>query len=234
MGLRSAPQDYLPLAGGTMTGPLVVAPNNLRVSGGVNGQVLTTDGASNLTWQGSGSGVRKLLASLSVSGPQILTSAAAASLLPAAAKFTAPPNFFTVGKTFRARLVGISNISNGVTGTFTVDVRFGAVSNVLTPVQNLPMGLSGATNYSFVQDIMFTCRSIGAAATMTGASVTVTPAAGGATAAPYVNPPSQPTSFIGQPFDSTVSNVIDVFGQLASTATTYSLQLFQYTLESLN
>jgi hypothetical protein len=60
---------YLPLAGGTMTGPLAVSPSNLQVDGGATDQILTTDGNSNLAWQGGiGASDGSLLAVLSVDG----------------------------------------------------------------------------------------------------------------------------------------------------------------------
>jgi hypothetical protein len=130
---------YLPLTGGTMTGPLAVSDANLAVAGGTSGQLLTTDGSSNLTWQDSSSSVNatQLLAVLAVDGP-LLSNSTPTSLLPVAAKFNAPANFFTVGKTCRLQMSGFF-YANVLGCTFAFDIQFGGTTTIMggfTPLQS--------------------------------------------------------------------------------------------------
>src|SRR5437867_3585931 len=89
-----------------------------------------------------------------------LTAAAAASCLPAAAKFTFPANLLKVGDQFRVTASG--RISNVVTtpGTARFDVRFG--SAVVFDGGAINLNVVAKTNVGWWLDVLLTVKSIGA------------------------------------------------------------------------
>lgn len=55
--LENLIQGFLPLTGGTLTGPLIISgPNNLQIGLGTSGQVLASDGSGNTYWTSSAPG----------------------------------------------------------------------------------------------------------------------------------------------------------------------------------
>jgi hypothetical protein len=161
-----------------------------------------------------------------------LTAAAAASCLPAAAKFTFPANLLKIGDTFNVRATGI--ISNVVTtpGTARFDLRFG--SAVVWDSGAINLNTTAKTNVPWWLDVSLTVRSIGAStsATIIGQGIwasesgiaSAAPASGGIA---VFNVPVSSIA-VGTGFDSTTSNVIDLF--FTQTVATGSMTLQQYKL----
>lgn len=171
-------------------------------------------------------------------GTQILNSTTAASIIPASAKITLPNNWFQIGRVLRVTLHG--RMSNVVTtpGTFTLDVRVGAV--IAFTSQAIPLNIVAKTDLPWFSQIILTCRSIGAStsATLMGSGFWLAenyvgsplPATGGAGIVVIPNT----TPAVGTGFDSTAANTIDVFGKFSVSTATTSLTLHQYILEALN
>lgn len=161
-----------------------------------------------------------------------LTAAAAASCLPAAAKFTFPANLLKIGDKLRVRSSGI--ISNVITtpGTARFDVRMG--STVVFDTGALNLNVVAKTNVPWFLDIDLTVRSIGAGTSCqlwgqgTFASEAVIgsplPAVGGNG---VLNVPVSSLA-LSTGFDSTISNVIDSF--FTQTVATGSMTLEQFEL----
>jgi hypothetical protein len=185
-------------------------------------------GSSRQTWQES-------LSIAEVDSTALANSTAATTIIPAAARFTLPANFMDVGKMLRVTLKG--RISNIVTtpGTITLDVRFG--STVVFNGGAVSMNTTAKTNVTFIMDAGLVCRTIGAttAATMLGIgqfqSESVVGAAAGTTVAASL-PASAPAAGTG--FDSTVANVVDLFGTFSIANAGNSIQSHIYVLESMN
>lgn len=186
-------------------------------------------------------GWQECLVSAQVDGPALNTSTTATSLIgaagsaQAAAKFTLPANFFSIGKVLR--LTALGRISNIVTtpGTLTLDVRFGGT--VVFNGGAIPLNAVAKTNVSWRLVALLTCRAIGAGTTanlfgmgdFTSESV-VSSIAG--TSNDVLLPASVPA--VGGGFDSTAAQAVDLFGTWSISNAGNSVQLHEYVLESLN
>lgn len=175
------------------------------------------------------------LISSTADGSALASSTTATSLLPGAAKFQLPANFLTVGSALRVTAFG--RVSNIVTtpGTLTLDVRFGGV--VVFNGAAMPLNTTAKTNVSWWLQAILTCRTIGTAttATMFGGGRWVSESANSAvagTAGTVMMPASAPAAGTG--FDSTATQVVDLFGTWSISNAGNSIQVHEYLLESLN
>ena len=166
-----------------------------------------------------------------------LTLVAAASMLPGQAKITLPANFIdVVGKKVRLRAHGrISNIV-ATPGTLTFSVRFGSI--IVAQSAAWQLNAVAKANVAWHLDLLLTARSIGSGVLATlmaqgvweSESVVGSPLPAAGSAGQLAWQPSAPV--VGTGFDSTVANVIDLFGIFSLTGN--SLTLHDYLLESLN
>jgi len=181
------------------------------------------------------------LVSSQISGNNLTASVTATSLIPAAARYTLPPNFMAIGKVLRIKFAG--QLGNIVTtpGTLTLDVRMGPTSNIIV-FNGGAMQLSSTahTTLPIMGEILLTCRAIGGGTTanlmgqgiVTAQSLSLTAVADSATTPATLLIPNT-TPGVGTGFDSTVSMVVDLFGTF-SLNNANAIQLHQYTLEALN
>lgn len=166
-----------------------------------------------------------------------LTAAAAASALPAAAKYTLPANFFTnLGQQLLIRAAG--RISSVITtpGTARFDVRFGATV-VFDGLAVLLDTVAAHTNVAWHLEILLTLRALGSSANLMGVGrwtcedilgVPASAPKGVLTAMlPWNTAPA-----VGSNFDSGASQQVDLF--FTQTVATGSMTVHQYSLESLN
>lgn len=183
--------------------------------------------SSNSWWQ--------TLITAQVDGPA-LTAAAAASCLPGAAKFTFPASLLKIGDEFRVTASGRLSCVVTTPGTARFDVRFG--STVVFDSLAMNLNTTAQTNVPWWLDATLTCRSIGnsTSATLFGMGMFTSPAIVGAPAitaggsANFVLPNSTAPA-VGSGFDSTVSNVIDLF--FTQTVGTGSMTLHKFNLSYL-
>jgi len=180
------------------------------------------------TWQ-------ETLISAQVDGGAV-TAAAATSLLPGAAKYTIPANFFEIGKALRLTAAG--KISSVVTtpGTARFDVRLGGTV-VFDGLAALLDSVAAHTNVGWWLEILLTCRAIGASANLMGhgkwtsedlLGVPASAPKGVLTAMlPWNSAPA-----VGSNFDSTTSQQLDLY--FTQTVATGSVTLQQFALEALN
>lgn len=166
-----------------------------------------------------------------------LTAAAAASCLPASAKFSIPGGYWYVGRMWRLRAYG--RISNVITipGTARFDLRFGAT--VIFDSLAMPLNAVAKANVPWSLDVLLTCRSPGSgtAATLLGqgtweseavlASPAPTAGGSGQFLIPFNTAP-----VAGGGFDSTSSQTIDMF--FTQTVATGSMTVHQFFVEALN
>ena len=161
-----------------------------------------------------------------------LTAAAAASALPAAAKFTFPANLLKIGDKLQVKAAGIISCAVTTPGTARFDVRFGSAVVFDSAAMNL--NVVAKTNVPWWVDIEMVVRSIGAStsATIWGQGIFASEAVVGS-AAPSAGSSGillMPGSSVGvgTGFDSTISNVIDFF--FTQSVATGSMTLEQYEL----
>lgn len=167
-----------------------------------------------------------------------LTAAAAASCIPAAAKYTFEPGFFgVVGKAIRVRASGRISCAVTTPGTARFDLRF---ATGLPIFDSLAMNLNvvAKTNVHWWLDITLICRVIGAAAQLfPGPAVWASEAVIGSPL-PTVGSsgilllPVATAPALGAAFDATVQQTLDMF--FTQVETTGSMTLHNYMVEALN
>jgi hypothetical protein len=166
-----------------------------------------------------------------------VTGTSAGSLLPAQAKYILPANYLEyVGSKLHIRAGG--RISNIVTtpGTLTLTVKFG--STVVATSQAMQLNAVAKTNVTWILDWVFDTRVNGTSAQLMHTGIwqsesvvgSGTGAAGSTFPGQFLIPATAPA--LGTAFDSTVSQVVDL--QATFSLTGNSMQLHQYSLESMN
>lgn len=166
-----------------------------------------------------------------------LTAAAAASALPAAAKFTLPANYLSViGQQLLIKASG--RISSVITtpGTARFDVRLGGTV-VFDSLAVLLETAAGYTTVGWWLDVLLTVRAVGTSANLMGQ--------GTLTAANLLGVPATPPKpalvamlpwnsapAVGANFSSIVSQEVDLF--FTQTVATGSMTLHQYSLIAPN
>jgi hypothetical protein len=165
-----------------------------------------------------------------------LTAAAAASALPAAAKYTLPTNFFSIGKQLLIKFSG--RISSVITTPGTA--RFSVLFGVTTVFDSQAMLLDTAAAHvteAFFGEILLTCRAIGTSANLFGGgfwaadnlkNVGTMPVGGLIAPLPW----SGTAPAVGSNFDSTATQQVDF--NFTQTVATGSMTLHQFSLISLN
>lgn len=173
-----------------------------------------------------------------IDGTALASSTTATSLLAAAAKFTLPANLLQIGTKLQIKAGG--RISTVVTtpGTLTLDVRFGSV--VAFNGGAMALNVAAQTNAWWDLEVELTCRAIGGSTSanlfgrgkftsraIIGSAVV---AAGGVTSTPL--PDTAPAAGTG--FDSTASQIIDVFGTWSVSNAANSIRLDDFELVLCN
>jgi hypothetical protein len=178
----------------------------------------------------SSQGFSETLVTAQVDGTTLSASTTATSIIPAAAKFMLPANFFAIGKTLRIYSRG--RVTTLASSTLTLDIRFG--STVVWNGGAIPLNATAKTNVSFEFEAVLTCRAVGTSATLIGVGSFTSEAVLGAvaTVTGQANLPAT-SPVVGTAFDSTVTQVVDHFATFGS-ATTNALTVHQYLVEALN
>jgi hypothetical protein len=175
-------------------------------------------------------------------GPAVTATTSALSLLPGAAVYTLPANyFFRPGKRLRITAGGtMSVLATTTPGTLTWSVGFGTLAAPITVFTGGAMQLSTniLTSVTWRLECDLTCRAIGSAtgANMMGIGWALSQALATAGVIPTMNPMPLGTVVVGTGFDSTITNVVNLFGAWSSGAATQtsSITLTDYVLQSVN
>lgn len=182
------------------------------------------------TWQ-------ETLITAQVDGTALTASTTATSILPTAAKYTLPANYFQVGRALRVGVLG--RISNVVTtpGTLTLELKFGSV--IVASSGAISLNIVAKTNVPWWLEWHLTCRAIGSgtAANLMHQGVwqsesvvgSPLPTVGGNGS--LLIPVGAPA--VGTGFDSTATQQVDLFATW-SLNNANSIQTHQFRLESLN
>lgn len=174
------------------------------------------------------------LISAQVDGAAYNTSITATSILPGAAKFTIPANFFAIGKVLRVTANGRISTTTGPP-SITLDVRFGTTNVIWNGAAFVTV--ASVTNKSWELMALLTCRAIGSgtAANIIGVGKFTSSAVVGSTggnANTAVLPDSAPV--VGSGFDSTAAQILDLYATWSASSASNSIQLHSFALESLN
>lgn len=159
---------------------------------------------------------KQTLITQQIDGTALASSTTQTSVLPGAAKFNLPANLLQIGTKLQISAGGRMGTVVTTPGTFTFDVKFGSV--VVFTSGAIALNIVAQTNAAWKLEVELICRSIGASttATMFGIAeyssrcVIGSAAAASGGVGSIILPDTSPVAGTG--FDSTVSNVIDLFG----------------------
>lgn len=181
----------------------------------------------------------EVLVSANASGANLTGSTSATSILPAAAVFTLPANFFTVGKMLK--IIAAGQLGNIVTtpGTLTLDVFLGG-SVVAFNGGAMQLSSTAHTTLPFFLEILLTCRAIGSGTTanlmgqgrMTAQALSLTAVADSTTTPATLLLPNT-TPAVGTGFNSNAAQSVDLRGTF-SLSNANAITLHQYALIALN
>jgi hypothetical protein len=182
-------------------------------------------------------GFRERLLSIGEAG-SAHTNTTAASLLPAARKFTLPSYFFDrVGKGLLIRAAG--QISTVVTtpGTLTLDVMLGSV--IVFSSGAMTLNTSAQSAKPWVYEAELVCRAIGSGTSanllgigrftshaVIGSTADATTGGAGTHILPYNATPAAGTGF-----DSTASQTLDFYADWSSSSASNTITLHQFSLD---
>lgn len=168
------------------------------------------------------------------------TSADTASLIPAAAKYTLYAGFFEIGRSIRVTAYGVVTCDAADPGILQLKLMIG--ESIVLDGGAVPLNVSAdKTNVGWRYEALITCRSIGLTATAMAAGILTSeavvgspaPSAGGSGTIllPYNTAPT-----VGETFDSTIANTIDLrhTQTKASGTPSPSITLNQIVVEALN
>lgn len=181
----------------------------------------------------------QVLAEAQSDGAALNTSTTETSILPTHAKVLISPDIFTyAGAKLRIRAAG--RISNIVTtpGTLTFRFKLGATANIaVATTQAFGLNTTAKTNVTWVLEWSLSLRAVGSGTSANFMHIgiwTTESIVGSAAGDPksLMIPVSAPA--VGTGFDSTIANVSDLTAQWSVSNAGNSIQLHQYTLESIN
>jgi hypothetical protein len=184
------------------------------------------------TWQ-------ETLITAQTAGPTLTTFTTAASILPTGAVYTFPSNYFYVGRLLKVKAWG--QMSSFTSGTFTFNYGLGTLASpisVWTP--GAITTIISLTNITWELELDMLCRSIGSGATstiigigrMTSGILTGSAAGGVTNAMSWLLPSSAPA--VGTGFDSTITNVGNLFCACSVSNAANAITLLGYSLSAMN
>lgn len=166
-----------------------------------------------------------------------LTAAAAASMLPAQAKYTFPQNYFSdIGQMVHVRASGRYSVVITTPGTLRFDLRLGGT--VIFDSLAIALDSSAAyTNVGWYLDVLLTVRAVGSAGNFMGQGTLVATGIAGQIATPPKGAltailPWNSAPAVGNNVDFTTALQLDAF--FTQTVATGSMTCHQYVAETLN
>lgn len=187
-------------------------------------------------------GYAQTLVTAQSDGTALSSFTTAATILPTAARYSIPPNYFFIGKKLRVTAAG--RISNVVTAqpTFTFQFMLGPTSNIIAFTGGaMTCSTTAHTNVPWKLEIDLTCQVIGSGTTakLMGQGTVWCQAfvVSGATAdsanthTTLLIPNTAPA--LGTGFDSTVTNIADLFAACGTSNASNAIQCHQYSIEDI-
>lgn len=142
------------------------------------------------------------------------------------------------GKVFRVTVKGRASTVVTTPGTLTLDIRFG--STIVWTSGLIVLNVTAQTNSTFTLDVVFTSRSVGSGTLATvigigslvGRLIVGSPAASAGGAGEILLPDTAPV--VGNGFDSTIAQTIDVFATWSIASASNSIQSHIAFIELVN
>ena len=181
----------------------------------------------------------QVLTSQKAAGAAFATYTTAKTVLNQTELVTLPPNYLTIGTTFRITAKG--GLSNIVTtpGTVTFQVMMGTIVAFTTGA--IQLNATAHTLLPINIDVLLRCDTIGTSttakflgmATISGIQPTLTAAQTDAanTSGLFQGPVTAPA--VGTGFDSTISNILDFWTGFSISNSGNGIQLYHYMVEQL-
>jgi len=176
----------------------------------------------------------EILAASQADGAALASSTTQTSLLHATGKYTMAAGYAEfVGRRFKTRLHGRISTLNPTPGTFTLSFRMGAVDAFSSGAMTLNTG-AAKTNVTFWAEFEGTLRVSGSVAQIFGQwkveseAFAIASATAGVTGVTF-GPSSAPA--LGNAFDATAAETIDVTGQWNTSSASNSITIHQSIIE---
>lgn len=173
-------------------------------------------------------------------GAALSNSTTATSILPPHARLLLPGDFFDrPGKKVLIKANGVISTVVTTPGNITFDVRLGSV--IAWNGGASALNIVAQTNASWALEVELTCRAVGISTTanligmgkwISRASLNA-PAVGTTTGVGTVLLPDT-APVVGTGFDSTASQILDLFATFSIANASNSITLYQYSFESVN
>jgi hypothetical protein len=181
---------------------------------------------------------QETLVTAQVAGPTLSSFTTAATILPSQAIYTLPANYFDkIGKMLKMKAWG--QMSSFTSGTFTFSATMGTLASPITVwAPGAITTVVSLTNQTWELEVDMVVRSVGSgtAATILGVgritSSILTGGTTGAQAMSWLLPSTAPA--VGTGFDSTITNVVNLFCACSVSNGSNAITLMAYKLESLN
>jgi hypothetical protein len=182
------------------------------------------------------------LISAQVDSTALANSTTATSILPPAARFIIPSNFFAIGSKLRIKAAGRITTLTAAPGNLKFQFMLGPSGTIAVfDTGTTALNVTAQTNATWDLEMNLVCRAIGASTSAnfigtakwaSRASLNA-PAVGTTTGVGIVVLPDTAPA-VGTGFDSTVANVADLFAQFSVASASNSILTHDYSLESLN
>lgn len=188
-------------------------------------------------------GYTQCLVSSQIDSTALSNSTTATSIIPAAARFAIPANFFYIGKQLLVKATG--RISTVVTtpGNITFDFRLGVQGTPIVVFNGgaTALNTTAQTNATWYLELLLTCRAIGSGTTAnimgtgqwSSRASLGSPLVGSTTGVGTVLLPDTAPA-VGTGFDSTVVNMADMFATFSIANASNSITTHEYSLWDVN
>lgn len=173
-------------------------------------------------------------------GTAVANSTTPTSILPPHARLLLPGDFFDrPGKMIRLKASGVISTVVTTPGNLTFDFRLGSV--IAWNGAATALNVTAQTNATWDLEVVITCRAVGisTSANLIGVGKFISraslnaPAVGTTTGVGTVLLPDT-APVVGTGFDSTASQIADLFATFSVANAANSITLYQYSFESLN
>lgn len=188
-------------------------------------------------------GYAQCLVSSQVDSTALSNSTTATSIIPAAARFAIPANFFYIGKQLLVKASGRIGTVVTTPGNITFDFRLGVQGTPIVVFNGgaTALNVTAQTNATWDLEMLLTCRAIGAStsANIIGTGKWISraslnaPAVGTTTGVGTVLLPDTAPA-VGTGFDSTVVNMADLFATFSIANASNTITTHEYSLWDVN
>jgi hypothetical protein len=166
-------------------------------------------------------------------GSGLSNSTVETSIIPSAAIYTLPANYWYIGRALRFTLKGRLSSATSSPGTLRLLIRYGGVSSGIILADSVAATIaSSLANNTWFWRGEIVCRAVGSGTSSNAMTIAEYAGITETTGLVKINPASAPAVTSG--FDSTTATQINVSAIFGTASASNSLTLHEYVLESLN